>query len=76
LLRKTPLKAQNDHIFLIWGAMAPFTPPGYAYGRPRGLGHRVYTTSLTTADLRHTHCNIVCDVTSRTVFIMPSPWMI
>jgi len=33
-------------------------------------------TSLTTAELRHMHYNIVCDVTKRTVFIMSSQWMI
>jgi len=33
-------------------------------------------TSLTTAELRHRHYNIVCDVTNRTVFIMSSQWMI
>jgi len=34
------------------------------------------TTSLTTAELRHKHYNIVCDVTHRTVFAMSSRWMI
>jgi len=33
-------------------------------------------TSLTTAELRHMHYNIVCDVTNRTVFILSSQWMI
>jgi len=36
----------------------------------------VCTTSLTTAELRHMHYNIVCYVTNRTVFIMSSQWMI
>jgi len=32
LFIKTPLKAQNDYIFLKFrGAMAPLLPPGYAY---------------------------------------------
>jgi len=34
------------------------------------------TASLTTAEPRHMHYNIVCDVTNRTVFIMSSQWMI
>jgi len=34
------------------------------------------TTSLTTAELRHMHDDIVCDVTNRTVFIMTSQWII
>jgi len=33
------------------------------------------TTSL-TGEQRHMHYNIVCDVINRTVFIMPSQWMI
>jgi len=33
LFGKTPLKAQNDYIFqTFWGAMAPLTSTGYAYG--------------------------------------------
>jgi len=35
-----------------------------------------YCTSLTTAELRHMQCDIVCDVTNRTVFMMSSQWMI
>jgi len=34
------------------------------------------TTSLTTAELRHMHYNIVCDITNRTAFIMSSHCMI
>jgi len=33
-------------------------------------------TLLTTAELGHMHYNIVCDVTNRTVLIMPSQWMV
>jgi len=31
---------------------------------------------LATAELLHTHNNTVCDVTNRTVFMMPTQWMI
>jgi len=54
-----------------WGQQMLFGTKFLKFGPKRvNLATLCCTTSPTTAELRHMHYNIVCDVTNRTAFMM------